>query len=87
MRSTRYEVSFVIGVSESFQDMPYLIMKEEFTTLQAYLEHLQSRGKYSFLRSEVIAELSLTDNAFKKAVHRLMLSCIQVECFIHASAY
>jgi predicted transcriptional regulator of viral defense system len=47
-------------------------MKEEFETLQQYLEHLQSRGRYCFLRSDVIAKLCLSDNAFKKAAHRLM---------------
>lgn len=47
-------------------------MKEEFKTLQQYLEHLQSRGRYCFLRSDVIATLYLSNNAFKKAVHRLI---------------
>lgn len=48
-------------------------MKEKFTTLQQYLEYLQSRGKYSFMRNEVMASLGITGNAFKKAAHRLML--------------
>ncbi len=47
-------------------------MKEGFETLQQYLEHLQSRGRYCFLRSDAIATLSLSDNAFKKAAHRLI---------------
>ncbi len=47
-------------------------MKEEFETLQQYLEHLQSRGRYCFLRSDVITRLCLSDNAFKKAAHRLI---------------
>lgn len=47
-------------------------MKEDISTLQHYLEYLQSRGRYSFLRSEAIAKLCLSDNAFKKATHRLI---------------
>lgn len=47
-------------------------MKEEFAILQHYLEYLQSRGRYSFLRKEAIAVLHATDNAFKKAAHRLI---------------
>ncbi|OGT53125.1 MAG: hypothetical protein A3F17_03915 [Gammaproteobacteria bacterium RIFCSPHIGHO2_12_FULL_41_15] len=47
-------------------------MKKEFETLQQYLEHLQSRGRYCFLRSDIITRLSLSDNAFKKAAHRLI---------------
>jgi predicted transcriptional regulator of viral defense system len=47
-------------------------MKEVFLTLQQYLESLQSRGKYTFLRLEAIAALHLTENAFKKAAHRLI---------------
>lgn len=48
-----------------------LRMKEEYT-LKRYLEYLQSRGKYIFLRSETIAKLNLTNNDFKKAAHRLV---------------
>lgn len=47
-------------------------MKEEFATLQQYLENLQSRGRYTFLRGETIAKLCFTHNAFKKAVYRLI---------------
>lgn len=48
-------------------------MKEEFISLQRYLESLQSKGQYIFLRNETIAALHITDNAFKKATHRLIL--------------
>lgn len=47
-------------------------MKKEFATLQQYLEYLQSRGRYCFLRRDAIAKLGLSDNAFKKAAHRLI---------------
>jgi predicted transcriptional regulator of viral defense system len=47
-------------------------MKEEISTLPHYLEHLQSRGQYWFVRQEVLEKLQLTDNAFRKAAHRLM---------------
>ena len=49
----------------------YLLMKEYFDTLPQYIEHLQSRGRYCFLRSDAIEMLCLSDNAFKKAAHRL----------------
>lgn len=49
----------------------HLRMKRGFSTLSEYLECLQSRGKYWFLRKDVMSSLSLTDNAFKKTVHRL----------------
>ncbi len=47
-------------------------MRKEFNTLSDYLESLQSRGKYSFDRKEAMTRLQMTDNAFKKAAHRLM---------------
>lgn len=47
-------------------------MKEESLTLHQYLDHLQSMGRYSFLRNEAITNLSLSANAFKKAAYRLM---------------
>ena len=50
----------------------YLFMKENYLTLQQYLEYLQSRGRYNFLRLEAMAALHLTENAFKKAAHRLI---------------
>ena len=60
----------------SFANKAYLwhdlIMKEEIPTLPHYLEYLQSRGQYWFVRQEVLEKLQLTDNAFRKAAHRLI---------------
>lgn len=49
----------------------YFSMKEYFNTLSDYLDYLQSRGQYSFKRKKAIDLLQITDNAFKKAAHRL----------------
>jgi len=47
-------------------------MNDEFSTLPDYLESLQSRGLYCFERKKTMGLLQMTDNAFKKAAHRLM---------------
>lgn len=44
----------------------------ELSTLSDYLENLQSRGQYCFERKKAMELLQMTDNAFKKAAHRLM---------------
>lgn len=36
-------------------------MKTEYTSLLDYLEHLQSQGRYWFLRESAIEHLKLTD--------------------------
>lgn len=47
-------------------------MKRGTITLSDYLESLQSRGQYTFRRKEAMGTLQMTDNAFKKAAHRLV---------------
>lgn len=42
-------------------------------TLQNYIDDLQSRGLYWFIKGQVQSVLKLSDNAFKKATHRLAL--------------
>jgi predicted transcriptional regulator of viral defense system len=46
-------------------------MKREFTKLLSFIEHLQSSGRYWFLRKDAIDALQISDNAFKKAAHNL----------------
>jgi predicted transcriptional regulator of viral defense system len=46
-------------------------MKENITTLAAYLDHLRMDGQYWLSRKEAIATLNVSDNAFKLAAHRL----------------
>ena len=50
-----------------------LYMKEENKTLPHYLEHLQSQGQYWFVRENTIKALNLSEIAFQKATHRLIL--------------
>jgi predicted transcriptional regulator of viral defense system len=46
-------------------------MKGKIGSLQAYLDNLQSKGQYWFLRQETMASLKLTKAAFKLAAYRL----------------
>ena len=46
-------------------------MKENITTLSAYLDHLRMDGRYWLSRKEAIAALNVSDKAFKLAAHRL----------------
>jgi predicted transcriptional regulator of viral defense system len=47
-------------------------MKEETISLGQYIDSLQSRGVYWFLRQDAIQVLQLSSDAFKMAAHRLM---------------
>jgi predicted transcriptional regulator of viral defense system len=47
-------------------------MKDKKSTLQEYLETLQSRGEYWFLRKNIMQILGLGENAFTKAAYRLI---------------
>ena len=47
--------------------------RSKYLFTKSYLEHLQTEGQYWFLRKETIRLLHLSDNAFRKAVHRLMI--------------
>src|SRR3990167_1544425 len=47
-------------------------MKEEKTTLEQYIDSLQSRGTYWFLRQSAMQLLKLSSDAFKMAAHRLI---------------
>lgn len=49
------------------------MIKEKDLSLSSYLEDLQSRGRYWFLKKQAQKALNLSDNAFKKAAHRLIL--------------
>lgn len=46
-------------------------MKVENPNLQAYIENLQSQGRYCFSRKEAVQALKLTEIAFRLAVSRL----------------
>lgn len=48
-------------------------MKDEITTLSAYLDHLRMDGRYWLSRKEAIFALQISDQAFKHAAHRLSL--------------
>lgn len=39
--------------------------------LNRYLDHLRSRGRYTFTGDEVISEFNLTDEAYQKVIQRL----------------
>lgn len=48
-------------------------MKNEIASLSSYLEELQTEGQYWFLRQDAIELLQFSDNAFRKAAHRLIV--------------
>ena len=48
-------------------------MKERLATLSSYLDHLRMDGRYWLSRKEAIAELHISDKAFKLAAHRLSI--------------
>src|SRR3990167_3243379 len=47
-------------------------MKEEVNSLGQYIDSLQSRGAYWFLRQDAMRALGLSSDAFKMAAHRLV---------------
>lgn len=47
--------------------------KEKHIKLADFAESVQSKGKYWFTKSEAIKELGITEAAFNKAAHRLIL--------------
>lgn len=48
-------------------------MKNETASLSTYLEELQTEGQYWLLRQEAIEFLQFSENAFRKAAHRLIV--------------
>lgn len=68
-------MSIDILLELSFSKTPYLKylldMKEEKMGLISYLEDLQSKGQYWFLRNEAIKALEISEKAFQKAAKRL----------------
>jgi len=44
----------------------------QYEYLDAYLDKLRSRGRYTFEADEIIKEFNLSDNAFKKTTQRLL---------------
>ncbi len=49
------------------------LFKNEINSLSSYLEELQSKGEYWFLRQTALEFLQLSDNVFRKAAHRLVV--------------
>src|SRR3990167_8490956 len=47
-------------------------MKEEIISLGQYIDSLQSKGAYWFLRQDAMRSLALSSDAFKMAANRLM---------------
>lgn len=47
-------------------------MDTHYEYLDAYLDELRSRGRYTFEADEVIRKFNLSDNAFKKTTQRLL---------------
>lgn len=47
-------------------------LKPEHITLSAYIDNLQTQGRYTFTRQEALGALAITKDAFKLALYRLI---------------
>jgi predicted transcriptional regulator of viral defense system len=61
-----------VEVKPLLQSQPIAMIDTQYEYLDAYLDELRSRGRYTFESDEIIEEFNLSDNAFKKTTQRLL---------------